>query len=359
MHILILTYPLTPLADNACGGAEQVALHLLRRLPRSAAIATTWIGAASAPIAGVTLVPWTALGVPAPSSRGSWPPAALAALQQRCRLAVRRFLARHAVDLIHDQGAWFYSAFGSGPPVLFTLHLARRLYPPALFRSPSPRLHFQLVSKFQQREYPDLPDCHVVSNGIDLAHFPARRYAAAADAPLLFLGRICPEKAPHLAIEVARRARRRLWIVGAVSPFPDHQRYFAQRIASELNGAVRWLPPPSAAVKRRLLAAAAAVVIPSQIEETSSLVAMEAAASGVPALALRRGALPEIIVHGETGWLADDPEALAAAVPALARIAPAACRARAARYFDADRMAADYLALYQRLVAAMPRASAA
>ncbi|HUX67051.1 MAG TPA: glycosyltransferase [Terriglobales bacterium] len=359
-RILALTYPLTPVGEGACGGAEQVAWHLLRRLGQRPQLAATWIGAdGSASLSGVARIAWSGLGVPAPSSRSCWTPTALAALLRRCRQAVRAFLADHAVDLIHDQGAWFFPAPPSGPPLLFTLHLARRLYPPALFASGPLRPHFQLVSRFQQREYPDLPGLPVVANGIDLQRFPARLTPAPVGAPLLFLGRICPEKAPHLAIALARRARRRLWIVGAVSPFPDHRRYFAERIAPALHSGIRWFPPPSPAGKRRLLRAAAAVVIPSQIEETSSLVAMEAAASGVPVLALRRGALPEIIAQGETGWLADDPEALGAAVPRLAELSPAACRARAERYFDADRMAADYLALYRRLASPAPAASAA
>lgn len=355
MRVLMLTYPLAPVAADACGGTEQMAYHLLRGLAESPEFELEWVGAEGSEVQArrPRLLAWRSLlrrhRLLRPPPR-AYSPEALADLEARCNQAVLRHLRQASVDLIHNQGAPFpWVAAAVATPVLFTVHLARRLYPAAW--PAGPKLHVQCVSQSQRRGYGAAACCGVIGNGIDLAAFPPRR-ASPPGAPLLYLGRMCPEKGPHLAIQIARQARRRLWLVGAVAPFPDHQRYFATRIAPFLNADVRWLPPPTPARKRALLAAAAAVVIPSQVEEPSSVVAMEAAAAGVPALALRRGALPEVVAHGESGWLAEDWEALAEWVPRLAAIAPSACRARAERCFGAAAMVAAYRRLYRQLGAA-------
>lgn len=354
MRILILTYPLIPVAGNAWGGTEQVVWNLLRGL-RGRGLQLDWFGAeGSDPAAGGRFTSWpdllAAFGLLRPQPP-TFTPAGLADLERRCNLAVLAWLRRHRVDLIHNQGASFYqSAAATSCPVLLTLHLARELYPPG-FPPAAPNLHLQCVSRSQLRDYGRLACCGCIPNGIALELLRPRHRAPPPSAPLMFLGRICPEKGPDLAIRIAHRAGRRLWLVGAVSPFPSHQHYFRTAIQPHLGAAVRWLPPPPAALKHDLLRRAAAVVIPSRVEETSSLVAMEAAAGGVPALALRRGALGEIVANGVTGWLGADWEALAAAVPRLAEISPQACRRRARRAFSSGRMVDGYVALYRRLAA--------
>src|SRR5262249_33072329 len=127
---------------------------------------------------------------------------------------------------------------------------------------------------------------------------------------LLWLGRICEEKAPHLAIEIAERAGLPLTLAGKVYPFSYHQQYFDREIAPRLQPAspVTFVPSPPQDVKLRLLRTARAVLLTSQVEETSSLVAMEAAASGTPVIAFARGALPEIVRDGKTGLLVSDVE---------------------------------------------------
>ena len=364
MRVLTLTWPLTAVSDRACGGAEQIAALLIARLSRIPALQLTWIGAPGSDTRRrVRFLGWPELlrrhGLWRPQP-ALYTPDALADLQRRCRDAVLRAVAADPPDLIHDQGAFFApAAAATRVPVLLTLHLARELYPAAQWNQPPSRLHLHCVSHTQQREYGPLACCGVIANGIALSRFRPRRHPAPATAPLLYLGRICPEKAPHLAIEIARRARRRLWLVGDVAPFPSHQRYFQDCICPHLGPSVAWLPAPAFACKRTLLRQAAALVIPSRIAETSSLVAMEAAASGVPALALRAGALPEIVAHGRTGWVAETPEELADCAatqlplpPRRGGIAPAECRLHAERAFCAERMAAEYAGLYRRLTRA-------
>src|ERR1019366_3562802 len=116
-----------------------------------------------------------------------------------------------------------------------------------------------------------------VANGIALERFPLR---TAKDDYLLWLGRICEEKAPHLAFKVAQRTGRRLILAGQVYPFSYHQEYFAREIDPHLGGPIQFIDSPSFEYKVELLANASALLVPSLVDETSSLVAMEAMACG-------------------------------------------------------------------------------
>jgi glycosyltransferase involved in cell wall biosynthesis len=163
------------------------------------------------------------------------------------------------------------------------------------------------------------------------------------------LGRICPEKGQHLAIEAAKRADLGLLIAGEIFPYDEHERYFAEEIAPRLDAKRRFLGPIGFARKRRLLTAAQCLLIPSLVDETSSLVAREAAACGTAAIAFSRGALPATVEHGRTGFLVGDMEGMAEAIPAALHIDPRICRATARRRFSLETMTSRYLALYAGL----------
>jgi CelD/BcsL family acetyltransferase involved in cellulose biosynthesis len=113
-----------------------------------------------------------------------------------------------------------------------------------------------------------------------------------------------------------------------------------------LDGDRRFVGPVGGAVKRGLLAGARCVLIPSRVDETSSLVAMEALASGTPVIAFRRGALPEIVEHGRTGFIVDPEEQMAEAIAAAGELRSADCRAAAEARFSAADMTRRYLGLY-------------
>jgi CelD/BcsL family acetyltransferase involved in cellulose biosynthesis len=103
------------------------------------------------------------------------------------------------------------------------------------------------------------------------------------------------------------------------------------------------------AEKARLLAAARCVVVPSLAPETSSLVAMEALASGTPVVARRIGALPEIVEDGRTGLLVDRDEDLGPAMREAARLSSADCRRAAEARFSSELAGRRWVALVERL----------
>ena len=193
----------------------------------------------------------------------------------------------------------------------------------------------------------------VIPNGVAVPDEPP---TAAERGYALCLGRICPEKGYHLAVEAAARVGVPLVIAGQLFPYEAHERYWATELAPRLGrGRARFIGPVAGAAKARLLAGARCLVVPSVAEETSSLVAMEAAAVGTPVVAFRRGALPEVVVDRRTGWLCDDVEGLAAGIARATAIDRAACWAEARARFDVRAMRAAYLTCYRALRAGTDR----
>jgi glycosyltransferase involved in cell wall biosynthesis len=151
-----------------------------------------------------------------------------------------------------------------------------------------------------------------------------------------------------------------LVIAGDIYPFSYHQQYFEHELATRLAWpAVRFVARPAFEEKLSLLRNARALLITSLIDETSSLVAMEAMACGTPVIGFRRGAIPEVIADGEAGFAVDSAEEMAEAIAMTSSIGPRACRMRAEARFSAERMARDYEELYQRILATTVPASSA
>jgi glycosyltransferase involved in cell wall biosynthesis len=234
--------------------------------------------------------------------------------------------------------------------VLATLHLPRSFYRKEWFCDLPPTLFFNCVSESQARTFRDLPNLvGVVSNGIAVERFPVSERKADY---VLWLGRICEEKAPHLAVVAARRAGAALVLAGQVYPFSYHQQYFARAIKPllERGSGLRLIGSPCFAQKLELLQNARAVLLTSTVDETSSLVALEAMACGTPVIAFRRGAFSEIVADGVTGYLVDNVDNMAHAIREANQISPQACRTWVEQHLDSRRMARAYEGLYRSLL---------
>ena len=162
---------------------------------------------------------------------------------------------------------------------------------------------------------------------------------------MVWLGRFSPDKAAHLAIDVARQAGRRIVLVGKCTE-PDEQDYFDAEVRPRLGPDAEYLGEMDAAEKYELLGGAAALVFPLQWEEPFGMVLVEAMACGTPVLSLARGAVPEIVVDGVTGYVRREADELVECLGLLDQIDPEACRQHVERSFSPDAMVSGYERVY-------------
>ena len=101
--------------------------------------------------------------------------------------------------------------------------------------------------------------------------------------------------------------------------------------------------------KQELLGGAAALLFPIDWSEPFGLVMIEAMACGTPVVAWRRGSVPEVLTEGVTGFLVDSMDEAVAATRRAIDLSRARCRAVFEQRFTADRMARDYVAIYEQL----------
>lgn len=284
-RILYIAYPLLTVSPESAGGAEQM-LWTLDHEMASRGFSTTVAASAGSKVSGELFVTGAPCKIPDDFERRN-----LEHQERIIELVRSRTHQGRGFDLIHDKsGSFWPRAAEIDVPVLATLHLPRSFYSRRLFENIPQNVSFACVSESQARSFADLSPA-VVSNGILLNSFKPN---FGPRNGLLWLGRICEEKAPHLALEIAAQANEPITLAGQVYPFSYHQQYFEREIKpclERMPNAV-FKPSPSAEEKRRLLRKAKAVLVTSLVDETSSLVAMEAAASGTPVIAFRRGALP-------------------------------------------------------------------
>jgi glycosyltransferase involved in cell wall biosynthesis len=338
--VLNVAYPFAPVGADAVGGAEQVLSQLDSALSRSGDHSLV-IACAGSQVAGRLFS--------IPVVEGPITTEVRLSIHQQVRHRLREVLERWPVDLVHLHGVDFLEYLPpAGVPVLVTLHLPPAWYPPGVFRLDRPATFLQGVSQSQHRACPPCPGLlPPIENGVSLDSFGSTRHARRSFA--FALGRICPEKGFHLALRAARKAQVPLWLAGQVFPYEAHQRYFATEIAPHLDQQARFLGAVGLNRKRRLLAAARCLLVPSLAPETSSLVAMEALASGTPVVAFASGALPEIVEHGKTGFLVRDEDEMADALSALDEIDPENCRKAARERFSIEKTVRAYLRRYAEL----------
>jgi glycosyltransferase involved in cell wall biosynthesis len=322
------------------GGSEQVLWHLDRALVTAGHRSLVIACEGSQTTGTLMSVPATHGPIDGDVIAEAWKP-------QRARIA--EALRDFPVDVVHLHGIDFHAYLPpAGVPVLATLHLPPAWYPlPALYPR-RPDTWLQCVSRSQQQACPPamrlLPP---IENGIDVAALQSRPLPLGNHA--LMLGRMCPEKGPHLAMQAAKRAGVPLFIGGRVFHYADHDRYFESEVLPRLDAQRRFLGPLGFRWKQRLLASARCLLVPSLADETSSLVAMEAIACGTPVIAYGHGALPEVVSHGLTGFIVSGVEEMAEAIPLAATLDRDVIRREAWKRFNLPRMTDRYLALYRQL----------
>jgi glycosyltransferase involved in cell wall biosynthesis len=343
LTVLSVAYPFAPVGPGAVGGAERILTDLDSSLV-AAGHRSLVVACAGSRAHGELL------SVPSPV-QGAAEPAGARFVRECVQLAIDRAVAG-GVDVVHMHGLDFHEyTIPPTLPVLATLHLPISWYPAVAWDRLGANVQRQCVSDSQRASCPaSWGTVPVIRNGVEL---PPTRERTRGDYALA-LGRVCPEKNVHVALDAGARAGVPVFIGGRVFSYPDHRRYFEEQVEPRLGaGGVghAFLGPLDDERKQRLLGRARCLLHPTLAPETSSLVALEALAAGTPVVAYPSGALPEIIEHGVTGFLVHDPEEMAARIRDAAALRPEDCRA-AAKGFSKERMVEEYLGMYRSLVSA-------
>lgn len=275
----------------------------------------------------------------------------IATYQRMVELVYRR---KDEFDVLHFHVDYFPLSLFSRQKVPFVTTLHGRLDLPEFVETYGtfPRAPFVSISNSQRRPIPDLNWVGTVLHGVP----PERlRPQPVKQEYLAFLGRVSPEKGVDRAIRIAGRAGLKLKIAAKVDNADKD--YYEAVIAPLIrdNAGVEFIGEINDAQKPEFLSGAHALIFPIDWPEPFGLVMIEALACGTPVIAFNRGAVPEVIDDGVTGFIVNDVDAAVAAVDKVRTLSRAAVRVTFDRRFTARRMAEDYIDVYQRLVQPVPR----
>ncbi len=250
-------------------------------------------------------------------------------------------------DIIHDHLGVFSlpTANLARKPVVMTFHgpflpQVRRMY------KVLSRPYVVTISKAQGRTAEGLNHIGTVYNGLNLESYP---FSPTHDGYLLFVGRLSEEKGPHYAVEVAQYLDIPLIIAAKLDEVD--MSYFNQYISPRLSDdRIKWIGEVDEPTRNKLMSRALCVLSPVSWPEPFGLIMIEAQACGAPVVGFRRGAVPEIVAHGRTGYVVENLDEMIEAVNKIGKISRLECRRHALRNFNAERMVDAYEKIYYQLL---------
>lgn len=344
MRLLITADPHLPVPPTHYGGIERVIALLVEGLLARGHEVVLLAHPDSR--TGAELIPY---GI-APRDGG------MARAGELVQAALVAWMSRRSVDLVHSFGRLAALA-----PILPFRRLPKvQSYQRAVpwkgvaraVRLSSGSLQFAACSSSMYASRPaGTGTWHTVFNAVDVTRFtPAP--AVADDAPLVFLGRLERIKGVHHAIAIARRTGRRLIIAGNRVASSEGETYFTEAVAPHLDDArVTYVGEVDDAQKVTWLSQSAALLMPIEWEEPFGIVMAEALACGTPVVGFRRGAVPEVVRHGATGYVCDDVDDAVDAVGRIAAIDRARCRQDAEARFSGQALVDAYERVYREAAA--------
>ena len=343
LRIVLVAPPYFDVPPTGYGGVEAVVADLADALV-ARGHQVTLLGAGRAGTAARFVPLWDRT---LPDRLGQPYPEVMNAL--KVRRAVACIAAADGIDIVHDHtfaGPLNAPAYrGLGITTVVTVHgpIDDDLYP--YYRELGDEVGLIAISDRQRELAPDLNWVGRVHNALRVQDWPFR---ADKQDYALFLGRFAPYKGAHLAVPAAHEAGIPLVLAGKCDE-PAEKAYFEQEVHPLLTDSDHFFGPADAVSKRKLLAGARCLLFPVLWEEPFGMVMIEAMACGTPVVALRGGAVPEVVIDGMTGLIHDRPAELPAAIERAASLDPAACRRHVAANFGVAQFGSGYEQIYQQL----------
>jgi glycosyltransferase involved in cell wall biosynthesis len=340
MRILITVDPMVPVPPAGYGGIERIADSLIGAL-RAQGHVVGLVAKAGSTCAVDQFFAWPGNDVGA--RLDTW----------RNALALRRAAGRFRPDVVHSFSRLVYllPLLPTRLPVVMSYqrHTGGRALGLAA-RLGGRTLRFTGCSEFiAGMGRPQGGIWHAVPNFVEPAKFDFVA-TVPADAPLVFLSRVESIKGPELAIAVAKAAGRRLLLAGNRAASGPERDFWDRAVAPHLGrDGIEYVGEVNDGQKNALLGRAAAMIVPIQWDEPFGIVFAESLACGTPVITCRRGALPEIIEDGRTGFFMNNIAEGVAAVDRLGTLDRAACRRVVEERFNLAACLAQYQAIYREL----------
>jgi len=206
---------------------------------------------------------------------------------------------------------------------------------------------FSVVSRKLGKTYSSLlPQWTVVYNGIDTAAWTFN--PTPKKDSLCWVGRICQEKAPHLAIDYALKANKKIVLAGPVSNDEYHQKFIVPRLARK---GVEYLGHLKHRELNALIGASEATLFTSVWDEPYGLVIAESLSCGTPVISFNVGAAPEIL-DASSGLIVEleNEQAFLKAINKVTQLSRVDCRNRAVQFCDKKQMVDGYEKIYQEMI---------
>jgi glycosyltransferase involved in cell wall biosynthesis len=336
LRIAIVAPPWLPVPPPAYGGTENTLDTLARGLQKAGhevLLCTT--GDSTCPVER-TWVFEQSIGVGSGTS------------VDEIRHVTHAYGALKGVDVVHDHTLVgpLYSAAFPHLPVVTTNHGPFNEDLINVYRAVAGRVPVVAISRHQASTAQDVPIAAVIHHGIDLDEYPV---GAGGGGYALFLGRMHPGKAPHVAARIAREAGYPL-LIAAKMREPEEHAYFDAKVRPLLGADVTFVGEVDREDKIALLADADCLLNPIAWPEPFGMVMVEALACATPVLTTRFGAAPEIVDDGVVGFVRSEEADLVQALGRLSEIDRGACRRHVEERFSAERMVTKHVAVYREAV---------
>jgi glycosyltransferase involved in cell wall biosynthesis len=246
-------------------------------------------------------------------------------------------------DLIHNNFDFLPLTYSGliKTPVITTIHgfSSPRIIP--VYKKYNANGYYVSISNADRS--PELDYIGTVYNGLATENF---EFNNKPGDYLLYFGRIHHDKGAAEAIEIAKKSNRKLLMAGLI----QDEGYFKEKIEPQLNDNIQYLGNAEPAKRNELLGNAYALLHPINFAEPFGMSVAEAMLCGTPVIAFNKGSMPELIKDGETGFLVNNIAEAVNAVEQIKTINRKDCRDWSLSQFSCEKMAGDYLKLYQQIL---------
>ena len=365
MHVMVIAHTRYPISQPFAGGLESLTWHLVNGLVHRQHRVSVFAARGTEPIPGVEHL-WPAdLELSDAARRDVSMPEE--GWMQRHHAYLRLMLSlasRRDIDVVNTHSLHYLPtamAPSLGAPTVLTLHTPPTPWLESALSvaraNPGTTVRASAVSRHTARAWSHIVPARVIPNGVDTGLWRP----GPGGTHLVWSGRIVPEKAPHLAVQIARAAGLPIVLAGPIS----NDRYFREVLQPLCTGDVEYAGHLRTPDLAELVGSSAAALVTPAWDEPYGLVAAEALACGTPVLALDRGGLPEVVGPdvGRLVPIRDGSELStdgtvvargAALLPEVLALPRADCRAYAVEHHSLDRMVDDYVRLYESAAGVRP-----